>query len=149
MIMMAINYLPRVALYWSSDVFLGNEGIKKIMTRNRFFEISKYLHFNDSTSEPKRGEDDYDRLYKIRPVLDYLKTKFQESFSPGKKLSVDEAKVGYKGRLSFKQYMPAKPTKYGIKVWKAADSANGCALNYVVYLGKDNTLWRMVWVTMS
>ena len=29
-IMMAINYLPQVALYWSSDVFLGNEAINTI-----------------------------------------------------------------------------------------------------------------------
>ena len=33
--------------------------------------------------------------------------------------------------------MPAKPTKYGIKVWKAADLSNGYVLNFDVYLGKD------------
>ena len=106
------------------------------MMRNRFFEISKYLHFNNSASKPKCGEDGYG-LYKIGPVLDYLKTEFQELYSPGKNLSVDEAMVGYKGRPSFKQYMHTKPTNYGFKVWMAADSANGYALNYEVYLGKD------------
>ena len=39
--------------------------------------------------------------------------------------------------LSFRQYMPAKPTKYGIKMWMAADSSNGYVLNFDVYLGKE------------
>jgi len=33
--------------------------------------------------------------------------------------------------------MPAKPTKYGIKVWMAADSSDGYVLNFDVYLGKE------------
>ena len=33
--------------------------------------------------------------------------------------------------------MPAKPTKYGIKVWMAAISSNGYVLNFDVYLGKE------------
>ena len=39
--------------------------------------------------------------------------------------------------------MPAKPTKYGIKVWMAADSINGYALNFDVYLGKEDTQHRI------
>ena len=47
--------------------------------------------------------------------------------------------VGFRGRLSFRQYMPAKPTKYGIKVWMASDSSNSNVFNYNVYLhvGKE------------
>ena len=33
--------------------------------------------------------------------------------------------------------MPAKPTKYGIKVWIAADATNGFMVNHSVYLGKE------------
>ena len=33
--------------------------------------------------------------------------------------------IKYKGRLYFRQYMPKKPVKYGIKVWMAADSKTG------------------------
>lgn len=45
--------------------------------------------------------------------------------------------IAYKGRISFRQYMPKKPTKYGIKVWMAADSSNGYVLNFNTYLGKE------------
>ena len=136
-IIMGIAKLPCISLYWSSDDFFGNVGIKKVMSKNRFEEISKFLHFNDSSLEVARGTPGHDRLFKVRPVIDYVRTKCENNFSPTKNLSVDEGMVAFKGRLSFRQYMPVKPTRYGIKVWMAADSSNGYVLNFDVYLGKD------------
>ena len=43
-IIMGIAKLPQVALYWSSDDYFGNQGIKKVMFKNRFEEIGSYLH---------------------------------------------------------------------------------------------------------
>ena len=37
--------------------------------------------------------------------------------------------------LAFCQYLPAKPTKYGINVWVCADSTNGYACEFQVYVG--------------
>ena len=122
MIIMGMVRLPSIADYWSTDEFFGNLGIKKVMTKNRFEEITCFLHFNDSTREPPREALDFDRLYKVRPVIDYVKGNFLTNFSPSKNISVDEGMIAYKGKLSFRQYMPAKPTKYGIKVW------DGCGL---------------------
>ena len=136
-IIMGINRLPTLDLYWSTDVYFGNQGIKKVMPKNRFKELSSFLHFNDATREVARGNPGYDRLYKVRPVLNYVRQKCETSFSPTKNLSVDEGMIPFRGRLSFRQYMPAKPTKYGIKVWMAADSSNGYVLNFDVYLGKE------------
>ena len=47
--------------------------------------------------------------------------------------------IGYTGSLSFKQYMPMKPTKWGIKTWEICDSSNGYCLNFDVYTGAKNT----------
>lgn len=94
------------------------------------------LHFNDSSRKPKQGAENFHRLYKIRLVLSQLNRKFQEIYSPSQNISVDEGMIA-KGRLSFRQYVPAKPTKYGIKVWMVADLANRYVLNYEVYLGKE------------
>ena len=68
-LIMGINELPTFALYWSSAEFLGNQGIKKVMPRNRFEAINSYLHFNDSSREPPRGTPGFDRLCKIRPIF--------------------------------------------------------------------------------
>ena len=102
------------------------------MPKNRFQEISCYLHFNDSTNELPRGAPGYDRLFKISPILNHVRSKCQQSFKPSQNISVDEEN----DRFS-RQYMPAKPTKYGIKVWMAADASNGYVLNFDVYLGKE------------
>lgn len=134
---MGINSLPQLALYWSSDDYFGNQGIKKVMAKNRYEEISCYLYFSDSSVEPARGTPGFDRLYKIRPIFNSILGNCQTKFKPTKNLSVDEGMIGFKGRLSFRQYMPAKPTKYGIKVWMAADSSHGYVLNFDVYLGKE------------
>lgn len=50
-VVMGLNPLPSTADYWSSDPFLGNEGIQKVMTKNRFEHLSRFFHFNDSSVE--------------------------------------------------------------------------------------------------
>ena len=50
--------------------------------------------------------------------------------------------IGFKGKLSFRQYLPAKPTKYGIKVWMAADSSNGYVVNFSAYLSREREIQR-------
>ena len=42
-LIMGINNLPRLAMYWSSDPFIGNTGIQNVLTKNRFEELSQYL----------------------------------------------------------------------------------------------------------
>ena len=75
--------------------------------------------------ELKRREPNYDHLFKIRPVLNDVLDKARDTYETSKNISIDEGMIAFKGRLAFRQYMPAKPTKYGIKVWMAADSSNG------------------------
>jgi len=70
-------------------------------------------------------------------VLNYVRTKCKTNFNPTKYTSVDTGKVPFRGRLSFCQYLPTRPTKSEIKVWMAADSSKGYELNFDVYLGKE------------
>ncbi|XP_020601423.1 uncharacterized protein LOC110040520 [Orbicella faveolata] len=71
-IIMGISRLPQLSLHWSSDDYFGKQGIKKVMTKNRFEEIT-YLHFNDSSVEPAWGTPGFDHLYKIRPIFNYFR----------------------------------------------------------------------------
>ncbi|KAK3701244.1 hypothetical protein QZH41_003196 [Actinostola sp. cb2023] len=95
-IVMGINVLPEIAMYWSNDSFIGNDGIKAVMTKNRFEELSQYLHFNDSTQEPPRGDANHDRLYKIRPILSNVLRNIQASYYPGENISIDEVRPNRK-----------------------------------------------------
>ena len=134
---MGINNLPKITDYWSSDIFIGNDEIKQTMTKNRFEEICQFFHLNNSSEEPAHGEENFDRLYKCRPALTSILRNAQRCYSPKKNISIDEGMTAFKGRLSFRQYLPAKPTKYGIKVWIAADASNGYVVNFSVYLGSE------------
>ncbi len=58
------------------------------ISRDRFREISRYLHFADNATLAPRTSPQYDRLGKIRPLLDYLLTRFSVVFTPGEDLAV-------------------------------------------------------------
>ena len=115
-IQMGIVRLPALDDYWSTDPTLHYSPIADRISRDRFREISRYLHFVDNTTLHERGTPGYDRLGKVRPVIDHLSTKFAEIYEPHKEVAVDEAMIKFTGRSSVKQYMPMKPIKRGIKV---------------------------------
>ena len=50
--------------------------------RDRFKDLSRYLHFADNTSLVSLGCDRYDRIGKVRPVLDLLDERFLSLYSP-------------------------------------------------------------------
>ena len=62
-VMMGINNLPKIADYWSSDIFTSNNRIRQTMTKNRFEEISQFFHLNNSSEEPAHGEEMSSRSY--------------------------------------------------------------------------------------
>ena len=108
-VVMGIDQKPELCNYWSTDEFLGNVGIQRAFTRDRFESLCRYLHINDSQQQPARNDPRYDPLYKVRPVLDMCQHTFLEQYIPGREVSIDEAMVKYKGRVFFRQYMPKKP----------------------------------------
>ena len=64
-------------------------------------------------------------------------SNFKRNMHPSRNVSVDETMVGFRGRFGAKQYIPTKPSKYGIKAFTLADSNNGYILDILVYTGAD------------
>ncbi|XP_066932795.1 piggyBac transposable element-derived protein 5-like [Clytia hemisphaerica] len=97
-ILMGIHSLPTIPDYWSKDPLYFNPTFHAVMSRNRYQLIAKFIHFNDNSKydskDPKR-----DRLYKVRPLLDYLVAKFQELYLPSRDISIDEQLLLHKGNL--------------------------------------------------
>ena len=107
------------------------------MSSRRFELILRFLHLNDSHTHLQRDQPGYDKLYKIRPLLNLLLPSFKNCFTPGQFISVDESMIAFKGRLSFLQYLPKKPHKWGMKAWVLADSSTGYTWNWKLYAGKE------------
>ena len=105
------------------------------MTRNRFFHILRFLHF-ENEYPPNHDDPNYDRLRKVRKIIDTLNNKFCEMYNPTEHLAVDEVVMLYKGRVVFRQYIPKKHKRFGIKIYKLCDSL-GYTYDMSVYLGKQ------------
>ena len=115
--MFGVKALPKTRMYWSSVPLIGVPEVQKVMSRNRFEKIRQYLHLNDHETMLPHGHEHFDKLHKVRRLLDILSHTFHDEYRPSQYASIDEAMVKYKRRLGFKQYMPMKPVKRGIKVW--------------------------------
>ena len=142
LIIMGVVKLHRLILYWqTSNPLISVSGITDVMTRTRFQQIFRFLHLADSSQQIPRGEPGYDKLYKVRKMLDILTGKFKSNYTPSDYVTIDEAMIPFKGRLGFKQYMKDKPTKWGIKVFTLSDATNGYVYRLQIYTGKnmDNT----------
>jgi hypothetical protein len=132
---MGINRLPEIRDYWSTDKNHTYAPIADRITRDRFEEITRYLHFADNDKLPACGEDGFLHLQKVDPVISALKQRFKSAYYPHSQLSVDEAMIPFKGQSSMKQYLPLKPVKRGFKVWAMADALNGYLYDFNVYTG--------------
>ena len=103
-ILMGLNRKNHLKFYWSTDKLITTPIFGELFTRNRYLSIMQYLHFADNNTE-KEG-----KLRKIQPLIENLRKKFQKAVVPWENLRVDESLMLWKGRLSFKQYIPSKDT---------------------------------------
>ncbi|KRY10539.1 PiggyBac transposable element-derived protein 4 [Trichinella patagoniensis] len=60
-------------------------------------------------------------------------------YNPSENVTVDERLYPFEGRCQFRQYMPKKPAKYGIKFWVACCSKSSYAWNMQIYTGKPSS----------
>ena len=80
------------------------------------------------------------RRSKIQPFLDLLIPLFQQHLNPSQELSIDEAMIAFRGRVSFRQYIRGKPQPWGIKAYVLSESRTGYMYNLVIYYGKETQL---------
>ena len=131
-ITMGIKELPEYKDYWATDPILHDPFVSGTMTRKRFEKLSQYIHCSIAADE-----DAGDKLAKVRPLITLCETNFRLCFGPSQNLSVDEAMIQFDGRLSWKQYMPKKPVKWGLKLWCLCDSDTGYCVAFNVYIGSN------------
>lgn len=136
-IIMGIHKLPNLKAYWSSDPLLRVDAVADTMTENRFEKITQNLHLNNNENLLPKTHADYDKLHKVRPLLDLLNENIGKIYDPSSFVTVDESMIKFKGRCVLKQYMPLKPIKRGYKVWCLADALTGFIIAFIVYTGES------------
>lgn len=128
--------LPNLKEYWTTARNAKIPYFGEIFRRDRFLQIFWMLHTNQKAAS---AQDIRTRTEKISNYLQYLDTKFRENFVSGRELSIDEAVVKFKGKISFITYNPKKPTKWGIRIYVLADANTGYVQAILPYYGSLTT----------
>ena len=96
-ILMGINHLPEIRDYWAKDEKLHYSPIASRISRTRFEDINRYLHFADNTQLPSREEQGYNRVQKVQPIITAMKQRCTSLYRPNAQNSIDEAMIPFKG----------------------------------------------------
>ncbi|CAJ1069796.1 PREDICTED: piggyBac transposable element-derived protein 4-like%2C partial [Xyrichtys novacula] len=105
------------------------------MSSKRFLNINLAMRFDDKLLRPDRHRRD--KMAPIRDLWDRWSSRLPKMFNPGRDICIVEQLVPFRGRCSFRQYMPSKPGKYGLKIWALCDAQTSYAWRLQVYLGKS------------
>ncbi|CAK1579698.1 unnamed protein product [Parnassius mnemosyne] len=121
---------------WYSTDGTGREIYRCIMSKNRFKTLLNCLRFDDTSTRDERRSTD--KAAPISQLFEMLIQNCKEVCSIGSYACIDEMLVAFRGRCSFKMYMPKKPNKYGLKIMCMTDAKNGYLVDAYIYLGKDS-----------
>ncbi|KAL1276358.1 hypothetical protein QQF64_035981 [Cirrhinus molitorella] len=92
---------------------MGRAIFRATMSLTDFEKLSRVLRFDDKSTRAARRETD--KLAPIRELWEKWVERLPMMYNPGLNVTVDECLLGFRGRCPFKQYMPSKPAKYGLK----------------------------------
>ena len=93
------------------------------------------MHFADNRT---LGEN-YEKIAKIKPIHDYLSQRFSLLYTPKRDISIDESLLLWKGRLSWKQYIPKKCSHCRMKSFVLCEASSGYKWHSVLYSSKELT----------
>lgn len=130
---------------WSPTSLHYQEFVTLIMSRNRFQQLCRFLTFDDV--DGRRPTDS--KFRKMKFLFSLFQEKIRTAFEPDSHVTIDETLYAFRGNCPFRQFMPSKPAKYGVKYFCMCDVKTACLCNVEIYLGKDQTEERQNDVGMN
>uniref|UniRef100_A0A3P8X756 PiggyBac transposable element-derived protein domain-containing protein n=1 Tax=Esox lucius TaxID=8010 RepID=A0A3P8X756_ESOLU len=121
--------------YWSSDPMFATPFFATLFSQDRFLVLLRCLHFANNATVNLQ-----DPLHKIRRVLSGLTKTFGQVFVPYKDLCIDESLMLWKGRLSFRQYIPSKRHRFRVKFFLLCDVKTGFVQDIIIYTGSTTDI---------
>jgi hypothetical protein len=126
-IYMGINVSPTLKHYWAADT--RSPFVTALFpSRDRFLRLNRCFYI--ATGE----RDTTDPIWHVRPLVTSLTSSFPRQYDPPQTMVIDESMVPCKARSKLKQYIKAKPYKWGYKLWCLA--AEGYLIQFIIYQGK-------------
>ncbi|KAF2885865.1 hypothetical protein ILUMI_20307 [Ignelater luminosus] len=134
-ILIGIAVKPSYKDYWSSTFELRDAFTSTLMSRGRFSWLLGNIHIHNNVLQPTREKPEFNKLYKIHPLLNALGRSFIECCNPAEYQSLDESWLKFKCRLMLLQYMPLNPIKRAYKIWMHVDKY-GYVCQFQICTGK-------------
>ena len=123
---MGVINLPRLSDYWSNDPMYKTYLRSKYMSRNRFYLLLHFWHFEINGNN--------ERLNKIEFLMNHWNNTMKRIYCPNENFSLDESVVLWRRRTIFRQYIKGKKHKCGVKFYELCES-DGLILRSFIYSG--------------
>jgi len=91
-------------------------------TRPFLAHLTLLAFHNDKDKGVDKNDDNFERLWKIRDVLDILHVVYSKLYNPSEHMAIDEVTVLFRGKGAFWQCIPKKHKCLGIKIHKLCDT---------------------------
>ncbi|CAH2093110.1 unnamed protein product [Euphydryas editha] len=125
------NHLTTIELF---DISFSGTRYVSIMSRYRFVFLLACLRFDDKSI--RLTNRSLDVFSPIKKVWNLFITQCRINYTPGSYVTVDEQRLGFRGRCPFRMYIPNKPSKYGLKIPMICDSSTRYMFDAIPYIGK-------------
>lgn len=111
----------------------GIELFQLVMSKERFRFLVRSLRFDDITTRDTRKKRD--KLAAIRDIFEMFRRNCMDNYEPGEFVACDEMLEKFRGLCPFRQYIPRKPGRYGLKVQACCDVRDTYVYNLEPYAG--------------
>ena len=127
--------------YWSKRPILSTPFFGQVMSEQRYALLMKFLHFEKQHDNTKKDQLN-SKLRKIYEIHGMIINKFKTVYIPNENISIDESLIAHKGLLGWKQYIPTKRARFGIKLYQLCESETGYIWNSIIYTGKGTNFMQ-------
>lgn len=110
--------MNRLNDFWKSHYLVKTDIFRQHMSRDVFLNILRVLNVQE--------QEGNESLKKVITLIYTFNEKMKEIYYSTRDLAIDESLLLWRGRLTFRQYMKSKASRYGIKFYVLADTFGVC-----------------------
>ncbi|CAI6354307.1 unnamed protein product [Macrosiphum euphorbiae] len=119
---------------WKLDG-VGVDIVSCVTSEKRFEFLLRFIRFDDIRGREERKK--FDKITHVRWLFESFILQCKQSYSLSEFVTIDEKLQAFRGRCSFRQYIPSKPAKYGIKIFAMVDNISYFTSNMEIYAEKQ------------
>ncbi|UYV76808.1 hypothetical protein LAZ67_14002078 [Cordylochernes scorpioides] len=113
----------------------GIEICRAAMAYERFLFLLRVIRFDNVLTRQIRRDND--KFAALREIFEMFVANCKQMYSPGEYLTIDEKLIPFRGKCNFRQYIPNKPAKYGLKMYMMSDAHTFYTVNMEPYVGNN------------